>query len=84
MSPGFQLSRSPLHAPSPSWTRCYIRPWGAHHLPCVQVHNGGEEADGDVDDDDEEADGDVDDDDEEVDGDVDDDNQVGVPQQGRC
>ena len=73
MPPGFQLSRSAVHAPSPSWTRCYIRPWGAHHLPRVQVHNG-----------DEEADGDVDDDDEEIDGVVDNDDQFGVPQQGRC
>ena len=72
MPPGFQLSRSAVHAPSSSWTRRYIRPWGAHHLPRVQVHH-----------DDDEADGDVDDDDDDIDGEVEDgDDQVGVPQQG--
>ena len=37
MLPGFKLSRAPMHAASASWTRRYIRPWGDHHLPGVQV-----------------------------------------------
>ena len=49
--PGFQLSRSPMHAPSSTWTRCYIGSWGARHLPCIQVHDDDDEAGGDVDDD---------------------------------
>ena len=72
MLPGFKLSRAPMHAASASWTRRYIRPWGDHHLPGVQV--GKEIEDVDVENGIDLLVG--------VDVDVDVALQVGVPQQG--